>query len=100
MCRAKLSHDTAVCLYRLTIRQRPCNMPHRRGPDAKRFSRTREYPAKAQLDRPGRSLADLMRLPDDFKKRGVKFRSLTEANRRRNADRPRHVADDWRIRKT
>jgi DNA invertase Pin-like site-specific DNA recombinase len=32
-----------------------------------------------KLDRLGRSLADLIRMLDDFKKRGVKFRSLTEA---------------------
>jgi DNA invertase Pin-like site-specific DNA recombinase len=32
-----------------------------------------------KLDRLGRSLADLIRVLDDFKKRGVKFRSLTEA---------------------
>jgi DNA invertase Pin-like site-specific DNA recombinase len=31
-----------------------------------------------KLDRSGRGLADLMRMLDDFKKRGVKFRSLTE----------------------
>src|SRR5665213_2353913 len=32
-----------------------------------------------KLDRLGRSLADLIRMLDDFKQRGVKFRSLTEA---------------------
>jgi DNA invertase Pin-like site-specific DNA recombinase len=32
-----------------------------------------------KLGRLGRSLADLIRMLDDFKKRGVKFRSLTEA---------------------
>jgi DNA invertase Pin-like site-specific DNA recombinase len=32
-----------------------------------------------KLDRLGRSLADLIRMLDDFKKRDVKFRSLTEA---------------------
>src|ERR1039457_7722593 len=32
-----------------------------------------------KLDRLGRSMADLIRMLDDFKKRGVKFRSLTEA---------------------
>jgi DNA invertase Pin-like site-specific DNA recombinase len=32
-----------------------------------------------KLDRLGRSLSDLIAMLDDFKKRGVKFRSLTEA---------------------
>src|ERR1035437_2361799 len=32
-----------------------------------------------KLDRLGRSLRDLITMPDDLKKRGVKFRSLTEA---------------------
>jgi DNA invertase Pin-like site-specific DNA recombinase len=32
-----------------------------------------------KLDRLGRSLADLIRMLDDLKKQGVKFRSLTEA---------------------
>jgi DNA invertase Pin-like site-specific DNA recombinase len=32
-----------------------------------------------KLDRLGRSLRDLIAMLDDFKKRGVKFRSLTEA---------------------
>jgi DNA invertase Pin-like site-specific DNA recombinase len=32
-----------------------------------------------KLDRLGRSLADLIRMLDDFKMRGVNFRSLTEA---------------------
>jgi DNA invertase Pin-like site-specific DNA recombinase len=32
-----------------------------------------------KLDRPGRSLRDLIHMLDDFKQRGVKFRSLTEA---------------------
>jgi len=32
-----------------------------------------------KLDRPGRSLRDLMTMLDDLKQRGVKFRSVTEA---------------------
>jgi hypothetical protein len=48
------------------------------------------------LDRPGPSLRDLITMLDDLKKRGVKFRSLRRGNRHRDADRPRHVADDWR----
>jgi DNA invertase Pin-like site-specific DNA recombinase len=32
-----------------------------------------------EFDRLGRSLRDLIHMPDDFKHRGVKFRSLTEA---------------------
>lgn len=32
-----------------------------------------------KLDRPGRSLRDLIHMLDDFKQRGIKFRSLTEA---------------------
>jgi DNA invertase Pin-like site-specific DNA recombinase len=32
-----------------------------------------------KLDRLGRSLRDLIHMLDDFKQRGVKFRSLTEA---------------------
>ena len=49
-----------------------------------------------KLDRLGRSLRDLIPMLDDFKQRGVKFRSLDRGNRHRDADRPRHVADDWR----
>ena len=32
-----------------------------------------------KLDRPGRSLRDLISMLDDLKQRGIKFRSLTEA---------------------
>src|ERR1035438_10901878 len=45
-----------------------------------------------KLDRLGRSLRDLITMLDDLKKRGVKFRSLTEAI---DTDRPRYVANDW-----
>jgi DNA invertase Pin-like site-specific DNA recombinase len=43
-----------------------------------------------------RSLRDLITTLDDLRARGVKFHSLTEAIGKRQADRPRHVADDWR----
>jgi DNA invertase Pin-like site-specific DNA recombinase len=45
-----------------------------------------------KLDRLGRSTRDVITMLDDLKHRGVKFRSLTEAI---DAERPRHVADDW-----
>ena len=48
-----------------------------------------------KLDRLGRSLRDLIAMLDDLKRRGVKFRFAHGSNRHRDADRPRHVADDW-----
>jgi DNA invertase Pin-like site-specific DNA recombinase len=47
-----------------------------------------------KLDRLGRSLRDLITMLDSLRDRGVKFRSITEANRHRDAHGPGYVADD------
>ena len=52
-----------------------------------------------KLDRPGRSLRDLITMLDDLRARGVKFHSLTEAIDT-ETHRPRHVADDRRSGRT
>ena len=49
-----------------------------------------------KLDRLGRSLRDLITMLDDFKERGREIPFAHGGNRHRDADRPRHVADDRR----
>ena len=47
-----------------------------------------------KLDRLGRSLRDLITVLDDFKERGIKFRSLTENIATETPTGPRYVAND------
>ena len=49
-----------------------------------------------KLDRLGRSLRDLIHMLDDFKQQRHQVPVTDRGNRHRDADRPRHVADDWR----
>ena len=49
-----------------------------------------------KLDRLGRSLRDLITMLDDLKRPRREIPFAHGGNRHRDADRPRHVADDWR----
>jgi DNA invertase Pin-like site-specific DNA recombinase len=53
-----------------------------------------------KFDRLGRSLRDLIAILDDLKQRGVKIRIADRGHRHGDADRPLHVADDRRPRRT
>ena len=53
-----------------------------------------------KLDRLGRSLRDLITMLDDLEAPGREIPFPHRGNRHRDADRPRHVADDWRTGRT